>query len=218
MRLKASAHVLKHVLTTRSVGRLVRSNGRALRLGIAEPTLRVAVVSTGRSMRLDETAANELADLYREHRPGLLRLLGRRAGTDHSEDVVQQAFARLAGREQGAEGLQSPFAYLARTSFNILSDESQNVARCGEVGRLIEGEAIEPSMDGVALVEARDQLRRIEVAVGKLKPITRQIFLARRLDGYSYKEIADQTGLSIRAVEKQMSRAIKQLARHLGTP
>ena len=49
----------------------------------------------------------------------------------------------------------------------------------------------------------------------RLKPLTRQIFLACRLDGYSYAEIAEQTGLSIRGVEKQMSRAIKQLGRHL---
>jgi RNA polymerase sigma-70 factor (ECF subfamily) len=48
-----------------------------------------------------------------------------------------------------------------------------------------------------------------------LKPLTREIFLACRLDGYSYAEIAQRTGLSVRGVEKQMSRAIKKLGQHL---
>ncbi len=71
------------------------------------------------------------------------------------------------------------------------------------------------SGDPVAALEARDRLARIEEAVLRLKPLTREIFLACRLDGYSYAEIAERTGLSVRGVEKQMSRAIKQLGRHL---
>ncbi len=71
------------------------------------------------------------------------------------------------------------------------------------------------SGDPVAALEARDRLARIEEAVLRLKPLTREIFLACRLDGYSYAEIAERTGLSVRGVEKQMSRAIRQLGRHL---
>jgi RNA polymerase sigma-70 factor (ECF subfamily) len=46
-----------------------------------------------------------------------------------------------------------------------------------------------------------------------LKPITRQIFLAHRVDGYSYGEIAERTGLSVKGVEKHMSRAIAHIDR-----
>ena len=58
-------------------------------------------------------------------------------------------------------------------------------------------------------------LNRIEQAIGTLKPITQQIFLAHRLDGYSYAEIAELTGLSVKAVEKHMSRAIAHIDRSL---
>ncbi|MFT2658027.1 RNA polymerase sigma factor, partial [Escherichia coli] len=61
-------------------------------------------------------------------------------------------------------------------------------------------------------------MRRLERALDRLKPLTRNVFLARRLDGYSYVEIAERTGLSVRAVEKQMSRAIQQLAKHMREP
>ena len=59
------------------------------------------------------------------------------------------------------------------------------------------------------------ELRRLEEAIGKLKPKTREIFLAHRIHGFTYAEIADQTGLSIKGVEKQMSKAIAKIDRLL---
>ncbi len=49
--------------------------------------------------------------------------------------------------------------------------------------------------------------------MARMKPKTREIFLAHRLDGMSYAEIAEVTGMSVSGVEKQMIRAIAQLAR-----
>ena len=48
-----------------------------------------------------------------------------------------------------------------------------------------------------------------------LKPKTRAIFLAHRVHGLSYAEIANRTGLSVKGVEKQMSKAIAHLDRML---
>jgi RNA polymerase sigma-70 factor (ECF subfamily) len=50
----------------------------------------------------------------------------------------------------------------------------------------------------------------------RLRPLTREIFMAHRLDGYTYREIAARTGLSVKRVEKHMSRAIAQLDEILG--
>jgi RNA polymerase sigma-70 factor (ECF subfamily) len=64
-----------------------------------------------------------------------------------------------------------------------------------------------------AELEHRDTLRRLEAAMLRLKPKTREIFLAKRLDGMSYAEIAERTGLSVKGVEKHMSKAIAMLDR-----
>lgn len=61
-------------------------------------------------------------------------------------------------------------------------------------------------------------LRRLEAAMLKLKPKTREIFMAHRPDALSYAEIAERTGLSVKGVEKQMSKAIAQIDRMLGRP
>jgi RNA polymerase sigma-70 factor (ECF subfamily) len=73
----------------------------------------------------------------------------------------------------------------------------------------------DPLVDQVAVLESRDTLRSLEMAMSKLKPRTREIFVAHRLDGLSYAEIASRTGLSIKGVEKQMSKAIAKIDRLL---
>lgn len=57
--------------------------------------------------------------------------------------------------------------------------------------------------------------RRVEEAVGNLPRIQREIFMAHALDRMSYDEIAAQTGLSVRRVERHMARAISKLTKQL---
>jgi RNA polymerase sigma-70 factor (ECF subfamily) len=63
-----------------------------------------------------------------------------------------------------------------------------------------------------------DTLRRLEAALRHLSPRTREIFLAQRLGGMSYSEIAQRTGLSVRRVEKHMITAIAAVDRKLSSP
>ena len=65
------------------------------------------------------------------------------------------------------------------------------------------------------VLETRDMLRRVETAVLRLRPRTREIFMAHRIEGLSYAEIAQRTGLTVKGVEKQMSKAIATLDRML---
>ncbi len=45
----------------------------------------------------------------------------------------------------------------------------------------------------------------------KLPPKTRQVFLLSRSSGMTYKEIAEEMGISVKTVENQMSRALKSM-------
>jgi RNA polymerase sigma factor (sigma-70 family) len=49
----------------------------------------------------------------------------------------------------------------------------------------------------------------------RLNPRTREIFLAKRLDGMSYSEIARRTGLSVRRVERHITKALVAIDREL---
>lgn len=56
-----------------------------------------------------------------------------------------------------------------------------------------------------------EYVKRLEKAVARLPRTTREIFLAHRLDGMSYPEIAGRTGLSIREIERHMAKAMYKL-------
>ncbi|WP_316735571.1 RNA polymerase sigma factor [Pedobacter aquatilis] len=52
---------------------------------------------------------------------------------------------------------------------------------------------------------------QLEAVLNCLPPTRKQVFVLNRLQGYSYKEIAEQLSISPRTVEKHISLAIKQL-------
>lgn len=167
---------------------------------------------------LDAISASLIDDMYRAERPSLLRRSARRTGIDSAEDILHQVFVRLAGRGKAVAEIEAPTAFLAEASRNAVRDQARAAQRqCTDSHVSIDDIDI-AGTDPVRHLEARDRLRRLERALDRLKPMTRNVFLARRLDGYSYAEIAERTGLSVRAVEKQMSRAIQQLARHMREP
>jgi RNA polymerase sigma factor (sigma-70 family) len=60
-----------------------------------------------------------------------------------------------------------------------------------------------------------EALRRLELAVARLPRRQRYIFLAIRLDGLSYDEIAAQSGLTVRQVEQQFARALYKVFRQM---
>lgn len=154
-----------------------------------------------------------LETLYRAHHDGLLRFIRRRVRDERARDVVQRVFCRLAGlTERERQGIVAPVAYLRRAADNMLRDDARQDERRSAVLHLGEDEVALRSGDQWAALEARDRLRRLEAALLRLKPRTREIFLAHRIDGYSYAEIAARTGLSIKTVEMHMTRAIAYLA------
>ncbi|MBJ7437803.1 MAG: sigma-70 family RNA polymerase sigma factor [Sphingopyxis sp.] len=150
--------------------------------------------------------------LYRAHHDRLLRFIRGRVRDERARDVVQRVFCRLAGLTEGEQQrIVAPGAYLRRTADNLLRDDARQAARRSATLHLSEDEVALRAGDPLAALEARDRLRRLEEALMQLKPRTREIFLAHRIDGYSYAEIAARTGLSIKTVEMHMTRAIAYL-------
>ena len=130
-------------------------------------------------------------------------------------DLVQQSFVRFLARTSDGAPVASPEGYLRQTTRNLVIDEAKTARRRSQAMHVPLDEVELHAPDALAALEARDMLHRLEVALLRLKPRTREIFLAHRIDGYSYGEIAARTGLSVKGVEKHMSRAIAHLDRTL---
>lgn len=58
------------------------------------------------------------------------------------------------------------------------------------------------------VIATAEELARMEAALLTLPRLTREVFLAHRIDDLSYAEIAEITGLSVRQVERRMADAL----------
>ena len=59
--------------------------------------------------------------------------------------------------------------------------------------------------------DEQEQLARMEAALLRLPRLTREVFLANRLDHLTYAEIASRTGLTVPQVRRHMTRALLAL-------
>lgn len=161
--------------------------------------------------------AVRLDTLYREQAPRLLRLFSRRIGRLEAPDLVQEVFARYGDRiERSTEPVAEPAAYLNGIAGNILRERAKFAARrSADLHQLYDDEQM-PGSDPIAALEARDLLRRLDAAVQRLSPRCRQVFLLQRVDGMSRLEIAESTGMSVKAVKKCMEKALFELRREFG--
>jgi RNA polymerase sigma-70 factor (ECF subfamily) len=162
----------------------------------------------------DESGGLRLDLLYRDRRLSLVRYFTRnRASPVEAEDLAQEAFLRVAQSAASNVEIAKPAAYLNQVGRNLLRDHATAPSRRNEVFAPEIVDAAISEANELGRLEARDTLRRLEAALLRLKPKTREIFLAHRLDGMTYGEIAERTGLSVKGVEKQMSKAIAHLGR-----
>lgn len=157
-----------------------------------------------------------LDTLYRAHAPRLLRFFIRRAGREEAGDLVHETFARFAGLgESERAGVDRPEAYLGTVATNLLRDRARLAARraLDRHSSLDENRISTP--DPHLLLEDRDALARLERAVARLNPKRRRIFLLHRLEHLTYAEIADEVGMSVKGIKKQMAKALAQLRREM---
>ncbi len=151
----------------------------------------------------------------------------------HSERIYRYCFNRLRSREEAEDATQTTFlnalrglqrgvtpeleqAWLYKIAENVcLTRVRANVRR-----RRVESPTdLDPLHELIASPAGEaDALRGIEDALARLPEQQRRAILLREWQGLSYREIADELGLSQGAVETLIFRARRSLARELERP
>ena len=143
----------------------------------------------------------EVAAVYRSHGGWVVAFLARRFGRQVAEDLAQETFLRLANRPID---WQRPKAILARAALNVGLDHlrRENAQRRP---KLVTGTSLG---DGVTPADQHEALLHREV-VASLPRNLRDVYCLSRFVGLTYAEIALHQGVSVKAVEKRMSKALK---------
>ncbi|MBK1688798.1 RNA polymerase sigma factor [Rubrivivax gelatinosus] len=135
----------------------------------------------------------------------------RRGRTEHdADDLVQEAWLRLA-RYQREQTVAEPEAFLMRAALNLSIDAFRARAVRGEELLLDDVVLIDTAPAAEAVLLAKERMARLSVCLARLTDKTRAVFLAHRIEGLSYQEIARLHGLSVSAVEKHIAKATLQL-------
>lgn len=135
----------------------------------------------------------------------------RRGRSEHeADDLVQDAWMRLAGY-QSSNAVARPEAFLMRTALNLSIDaHRQQYARGEEIAlEDVFLQDVAPTIEEQVL--SRERLERLSMGAARLTNKTRAIFLAHRMDGKTYMEIAAEQGLAVSTVERHVAKATMQL-------
>lgn len=151
-----------------------------------------------------------LNEIFVEHHAKLCTIAYRvLRDQDAAKDVVQQVFLKIWEKRTSLDITSSIEAYLKRAVFNT----SLNTLEKQKRTRINPGENIIQSIgDDVSDLHTYNELElRAKAAIDKLPPRTRAVFTLIRTEDMSYKEVAESLSISIKAVEKEMMKALRIL-------
>lgn len=184
------------------------------------PPLTVMTPGTGDAD--PRAAAAHVEALFREHYRALVTFAARYTlRRDAAEDVVQEVFLRLWERFErdgvGASATEVTRSYL----FSAVRYHALPLLRRGRLARRwsereaqvlrLDGAAPTHASDADAALDRDDLARTVRRAVAGLSDKTRVVFLLSRERGFTYAEIAEVLGISVKTVELHMTRALKAL-------
>jgi RNA polymerase sigma factor (sigma-70 family) len=157
-----------------------------------------------------------LESLYRIHARELRGFTRRRVGTHEAEDVVQDAYLH-ALQEGGIASFGHPRAYLFRIAANLTVDAKRKARVRSRYARdvaLLQASNGDPCSTGSKIEHAIElgQLCRI---LDELPSPCRKAFILYWLNDLSHLETARRLGVTVRTIERHLSRARDHLRRRV---
>ncbi len=190
--------------------------------GSADDSREAEVTFVARLVARDETAFNELMELFERRVFALVfRMLGRRA---EAEEITQDVFVQVFKSVHSFRGDAKLSTWIFRVAVNLCKNRLKRNSRraagshteldsLGDHTSLGAAEGV--SAGSVARPDelvAGIQLEKVlKIAIGQLEPEFRQLVILRDVEDLSYEEIAAVTGLRRGTVKSRIHRGRAQL-------
>lgn len=163
----------------------------------------------------DERVGTPVYEAYARHHSSLKRFIGRfiRSASD-IEDIAQETFLRAYTVERG-RSISQPKSFLFRIAKHLALSQLTRKSRritdyLGEWDDLpVEGNSPDDE------ISARQILGLHCEAVAELSPQQRQVYLLRKVHGFSHKEIASELGIAVSTVEKHLMKSVERCEKYV---
>ena len=146
---------------------------------------------------------------YKYYEPLYRYVFYRTHSIELTKDLLQDVFTRLWVNRKKFDPTKSLKSYIYSITSNLVIDYYRKRSSRIKYKNEIFFTKITNSENS-----AEDKIS-IQHAVSELDTKLKDVFILNRYEGFTYKEIADILGISIKTVEKRMSRALKHLRDYL---
>ena len=135
------------------------------------------------------------------------------------EDIVQECYCRLA-RLSDVTRIAQPRAYLFAIARNIALEHRKraSVVRLETLSDTTDWQGGIDFLSPERIVEGRQDLGRLQSALETLSDRARRIFILRKVEGLSQKEIAEALGVTESVVENDASRSLRAVLQLMTAP
>lgn len=129
-----------------------------------------------------------------------------------AEDLVQEVFIRVWEKRDHLDLNERFIFYLKKSCYHAALSFLSSGKQHKGLGESPPGAGHNPSEEHLFHLELQEAVRR---SLGKLPEKTQLIFSLSRYEEMTYREIAAELKISVKAVEKHMSAALRQLKESL---
>ena len=168
----------------------------------------------------------QLSEAIEREKPRLRNFIRKRvADQSDAEDVLQDVFYELVEAYRMTKPVQQITAWLFQVARNRITDLFRSRQReaptepavMTEEGEKLQWEDLLPSRDaGPDSAYARSVLlEELDAALDELPEDQREVFVAHEFLGYSFKDLAEQTGVSVSTLLSRKHYAVLHLRQRL---
>lgn len=158
---------------------------------------------------------NKFDAFYTEHVRALRNFIYYKFGdADQSDDVVQESFIRL-WNNCAKVTMDTAKGFLYRIAINL----STSIKRSEKVQLKYEERAVKDEWNAESpefIILEKEFMEKLNDAIASLPDKQREVFLMNRIEKKTYKEIAEISGVSVKAIEKSMHKALVKLREKIG--
>jgi RNA polymerase sigma-70 factor (ECF subfamily) len=159
--------------------------------------------------------ATGLSAIFLNNRPALLRFLRARGAGEDAEDMLQDIWMKLEEKDLGP--VADPLPYLYRMANNLMLDRYRSATRRErreqDWAEGAGGVMADPSED-IAIDERlilNERLEEVRNVLRSLGPRVELVFRRFRIEGVGQRLIADELGVSLTTVEKDLQKAYRAM-------
>ena len=162
---------------------------------------------TSFSMAKNKRESSEgITSAFMQYKHGLNKLVSKFVRATDVEDVVQEAFVRTYQTSLDKE-IEHPKTYLYTAARNIaITYATKKHMEVEDLVDDFDSHVANQAHSAEKILESQEKLELFCSAVDSLPDKCREVFVMKRVYGYSQKEIADKMDISERTVERHIAK------------